>query len=67
VSENKTLRTTSEPNREKLNGKFRILHDEELSDLYKSPGIVTVVKPTRMRWAEHVARIGIQGMHTEFW
>jgi hypothetical protein len=37
---------------------LRKLHNEELSDLYSLPNIVRVVKSSRMRWAEHVARIG---------
>jgi hypothetical protein len=31
--------------------------NEELNDLYSSPNIVPVIK-SRMRWAEHVARMG---------
>jgi hypothetical protein len=34
------------------------LHNEELHNLYSSPDIVTQVKSRRMRWAEHVARMG---------
>jgi hypothetical protein len=34
------------------------LHKEELRDLYSSPSIVRIIKSRRMRWAEHVARIG---------
>ena len=29
-----------------------------LNDLYSSPSIVRVIKPRRMRWAGHVARMG---------
>jgi hypothetical protein len=29
-----------------------------LNDLYSLPNIVRVVKSRRMRWAEHVARVG---------
>jgi hypothetical protein len=35
------------------------LHDEELNDLYCSPTIVRVIKLRRMRWAGHVARMGL--------
>jgi hypothetical protein len=34
------------------------LHNEELHVLYFSPNIVRVIKSRRMRWAEHVARMG---------
>ena len=34
------------------------LWPEELNDLYCSPNIVRVIKSRRMRWAEHVARMG---------
>jgi hypothetical protein len=33
------------------------LNIEELNDLYSSPNIVRVIK-SRIRWAEHVARMG---------
>jgi hypothetical protein len=33
------------------------LHNEELRDLYSSPSIIRIIKPKRMRWAGHVARI----------
>ena len=33
------------------------LHNEELNDLYSSPNIVRVIKPRRLRWAGHVARM----------
>jgi hypothetical protein len=44
-------------------GECRILHNEELNDLYSLPNIVRVVK-SRMRWAGHVACIGEErGVH----
>jgi len=42
-----------------LSGRFRILHNEELRDLYKMSGIVTIVEWKRLRWAEHVDRMKI--------
>ena len=35
----------------------RRLHNEELHSLYRSPNIVRVIKSSRLRWAEHVARM----------
>ena len=36
----------------------RRLHNEETDDLYSSPNIIRVTKSTRIRWEEHVARMG---------
>jgi hypothetical protein len=41
---------------------WRKLHNEELNDLYCSPTIVRLIKSRRMRWAEHVARMGYRKM-----
>jgi hypothetical protein len=38
-------------------GEWRKLHNEELRDLYSSPSIIRS-NPRKMRWAEHVARMG---------
>jgi hypothetical protein len=37
---------------------WRKLHNDELQNLYSSLNIVRVIKSRRMRWAEHVARMG---------
>jgi hypothetical protein len=58
VSENKVLRRIFGPRRDEVTGEWRRLHDKELNDLYPSPNIVRVIKSRRMRWAEHVARMG---------
>jgi hypothetical protein len=34
------------------------LHNEELHILYSSPNIIRQIKSRRMRWMEHVARMG---------
>jgi len=34
------------------------MHNEELHNLYTTPSIVQVIKSRRMRWEEHVARMG---------
>ena len=47
-----------------MTGEWRKLHNEELNDLYSLHNIVRVVKSRRMRWAEHVARMGEdRGVH----
>ena len=55
---NMVLRRIFGPKRDEVTGKWRRLHNEELNDLYSSPNIVRVIKPRRMRWAGHVARMG---------
>ena len=52
------LRTIFGTRRDEVTGEWRRLHNEELNDLYSSPNIVRVIKSRRMRWAEHVARMG---------
>jgi hypothetical protein len=39
-------------------GEWRKLHNEELHNLYSLPNIIRMIKSRRMRWAEHVARMG---------
>jgi hypothetical protein len=49
--------------RTRLQQSERKLHNEELNDLYCSPNIVRVIKSSRMRWMEHVVRIGRRGAY----
>jgi hypothetical protein len=58
VFENRVLRRMSGPKRDEMTGGWRKLHNEELRDLYSSPSIIRIIKSRRMRWAEHVARMG---------
>ena len=55
VFENRILRRIFGPRRDE-NGEWRILHNQELNSLYRSPNIVRVIKSRRLRWAGHVAR-----------
>jgi acyl-coenzyme A synthetase/AMP-(fatty) acid ligase len=43
------------PKRDEVTGVWKILHNEEIHDMYSSPTIVRVIKSRRMRWAGHVA------------
>jgi hypothetical protein len=38
---------------------WRKLHNEELHNLYSSPSIIRMIKSRRIRWAGHVARMGV--------
>ena len=58
------LRRVFGPKRDEVTGEWRKLHNEELRNLYSLPNIVLVVKSRRMRWAWHVARMGVErGVH----
>ena len=48
----RVLRRIFGPKRDGVTGEWRKLHNEELND------IIRVIKSRKMRWAEHVARIG---------
>jgi hypothetical protein len=52
------LRRIFGPKRDEVTGEWRKLHNKELHDLYSSPSIIRIIKPRRMRWAGHVARLG---------
>jgi len=51
IVENRVLRRTFGPRREELTKEWRMLHNEELDNLYTSPNIFRVNKSIRMRWA----------------
>jgi hypothetical protein len=52
------------PERGEVTGEWRRLHNEELYALYFSPNIIRMMKPRRLRWAGHVARMGRGESHT---
>jgi hypothetical protein len=58
VFENRVLRGIFGPKSDEVTGGWRKLHNEELHGLYSSPSIIRVIKSRRMKWAEHVARMG---------
>jgi hypothetical protein len=55
---NRVLRSIFGRKRDEVKREWRKLHSEELHNLYSSPDIIRQVKSRRMRWAEHVARMG---------
>ena len=59
VFENKVLKTIFGPRRDEVTGDWRRLHNEEINVFYSSPNVVRVIKSRRMRWAGHVARMGV--------
>ena len=67
VFENRVLRRIIGPKSDGVTGEWKKLHNEELNDLYASPNIVRVIKSRRMRWVEHVARMGGGDAYTGFW
>jgi hypothetical protein len=64
VFENRVLRRIFGPKRDEVTGEWRRLHNEELYALYSTPNIIWVIKSRRLRWAEHVARMGRGEVHT---
>jgi hypothetical protein len=58
VFENGVLRRIFGLKRNRVTGGWRKLHSEELNNLYSSPSIIRIIKSRRMRWADHVARMG---------
>jgi hypothetical protein len=67
VFENRVLRRIFGPKRDEVTGEWRKLHNEELRDLYSSPSIIRIIKSRRMRWADHVARMGRRGTIIDYW
>jgi hypothetical protein len=58
VCEKRVLRRISGSKRDEVMGNWRKLHNEELHNLYSSPGIIRMTKSRRIRWAGIVARMG---------
>jgi hypothetical protein len=58
VFENRVLRRIFGPKRDEISGEWRRLYIGELHNLYSFPYINRQIKPRRMKWAGHVARMG---------
>ena len=58
MSENRVWRRIFGPKGDEVTRQWRKLYNEELNDLYSSPNMVRVIKSRRMRWAQHVERMG---------
>jgi hypothetical protein len=60
VFENRVLRRIFGPRMDEETGGWRQLHNEELHNLYSSPGIIRMIKSRRMRWqgSAHTILIG---------
>jgi hypothetical protein len=58
VFENMALRRIFGPKRDEVTGEWRKLHSGELHNLYSSPDIIRQIKSRRMRWVQHVTRMG---------
>jgi hypothetical protein len=67
VFENRVPGIIFGPKRDEVIGEWRKLHKEELRDLYSSPCIIKIIKARRMRWVDHVARMGRRGTRIGCW
>ena len=56
----RVLRRIFGPKRDEVTGEWRKLHNEELNELYCSPNTMRVIQSRRMRWAGHVACMGVR-------
>jgi hypothetical protein len=53
-------------NKDEIIRGYRRLHNEKFHYVYSSPNIIRLIKSRRTRWAGHVARMGIRGLHIGF-
>jgi hypothetical protein len=57
--ENRVMRRIFGLKRDEATGEWRKLHSGDLHNFYSSPDIIRQIKSRRMRWAGHVARMGV--------
>jgi hypothetical protein len=60
------LRKIFGPKRDELTGGRIKLRKEDLHNLYSSQNVIMVIKSRRIRYAGHVARMGLWEMGTKF-
>jgi len=60
VFENRVLRRIFVSKWNEVTEEWRKLHTEKLKYPYSSPNIIRVIKSRRMRWARHVASVGVR-------
>jgi hypothetical protein len=60
VFENGMLRRIFGPKMDEVTGQWRRLHKKERYALLSSPDTIRVIKSRKLRWAGHVARIGVR-------
>ena len=54
------LRRITGPKRNEVTAEWRTVHNKELHALYSSPSVMRVMKSRTLRWAEHVACMGVR-------
>jgi hypothetical protein len=67
VFENRVLRRIFAPKKDEVTGGWRKLQNEELYNLYCSPGVIRMIETGNMGWTWYVARMGSRLMYLEFW
>jgi hypothetical protein len=60
VFENGVLRRIFGPEKDEVTGEWRGLHNKRLHALYLSVNIIRVIKSKRLRWAVHIACLGVR-------
>jgi hypothetical protein len=56
--ENRVLTRIFGPKRDEITGEWGSQHNKELYVLYSSPNIIRVIKSRKLRWVDHVTRMG---------
>jgi hypothetical protein len=67
VFENRVVWGIFEPKRDEVTEDWRKLHNEELHNLYPSPGIIRTFKSRRISLTGHAASMEKRRMRKEFW